>query len=159
MRCVCSSWVPHFLTSGQLQQHLDACNGNLGLIVEDQDFLQKVIIVDESWVHYHDPHSPNGRVNTGSARMSGNWKVQQQKSADKEQLIDRLFEPSRGLLSIFPPKQNLIWTIIWKTCWFCVPTLLANDPTFGTPGSCIKIMLVRTLQGRLWSTSNHVVSN
>ncbi len=54
MRHVCSSWVPHFLTSDQLQQHLDACNENLGLIAKDPDFLLKVITVNESWVHYHD---------------------------------------------------------------------------------------------------------
>ncbi len=54
---VCTSWVPHFLTSYQLQQHLEACNENLVLSAEDPDILQKVIMMDESWVHYHEPHT------------------------------------------------------------------------------------------------------
>ncbi len=39
----------------QLQQHLDACNENLGLISEDPDFLWKVITLDESWMHCRNP--------------------------------------------------------------------------------------------------------
>ncbi len=84
IRCVCLSWLPYFLTRDQLQQRSDACNENLRFIVEYLDFLQKVITVDENWVHYHDPITIQ---ESEDWKRSNKQKVRQQKSAGKVQLI------------------------------------------------------------------------
>ncbi len=85
MRRICSSWVLHFLTGEQLQQRIDCCTENLGIIAEDVDFSKRVIMVKESWIHYHNPPSkcenwihyhnplPNAKANIGSVRMSKNF--------------------------------------------------------------------------------------
>ncbi len=99
-------------------------------------------------------HSPNRRMNTEVSEWAGTVENAAVEIC-RQGATDRLFQPPRGYLSTFlpaPPKWKLIRTIIWKSCWFCIRTLLANDLTFGTPGSCMRIIQVRTLQGRLWST-------
>ncbi len=53
--CVSSTWVPHHLTSEQMEWHVNACNENLQWITQDRIFLLRVITCDESWVHYYDP--------------------------------------------------------------------------------------------------------
>ncbi len=35
MRRIASTWVPHFLTTEQMQQYVEACHENLTLIAED----------------------------------------------------------------------------------------------------------------------------
>ncbi len=84
---ICSSWVPHFLTGKQLQQRIDCCAENFGIIAEDPDFLMRVITFDESWIHYHDPRPKSEWEHW---KCKNDWKlreVHQQKLAGKVQLI------------------------------------------------------------------------
>ncbi len=54
LRRISSSWVPHHLTSEQMEWRVNAGNKNLQQIVQDSTFLSCVITCDKSWVHYYD---------------------------------------------------------------------------------------------------------
>ncbi len=54
MRRIASTLVLHFSSTKQMQQHVEACRENLALIVENPSILSKIIMVDESWIHYFD---------------------------------------------------------------------------------------------------------
>ncbi len=136
------------------------------LAIKTSDSMLRIRIFYRKWSRWMKvgcittTHSPNCRVNTGSARTSGicrKWG-----SRNLHARCNWLpFSTTKGsFINIFAPqKQKLIWTIIWKSCRFCVQTLLANDPTFRTPRSCTTITCIRILQGRLWSTSNRMVTD
>ncbi len=53
MQRVLSTWVPHFLTSEQMDTRLHLCEEVLEWVAEDPHYLDWVIAVDESWVHHH----------------------------------------------------------------------------------------------------------
>ncbi len=57
MRRIAFTWVPHFLTTKQMQQRVEECCENLALIVEDTSILSKIIKIDESWIHYLDSNT------------------------------------------------------------------------------------------------------
>ncbi len=102
--------------------------------------------------------SPNGRVNTGSTRTSGNCGKYGSRNLQTRFNWSPFFTTEESFINIFASqKRKLIRIIIWKSCRFCVCTLLANDLTFGTPRSSTRTTRIHTLQGRLWSTSNRMV--
>ncbi len=57
MQRVSTMWVPHLLTCEQMDTHLHLREEVFEWIAEDSDYLDQVIMVDESWVHHHDPLS------------------------------------------------------------------------------------------------------
>ncbi len=55
MRCISSTWVPHFLTTDQMNARIAICKKWLSRIDSDPDVLMRVITVDESWVLHFEP--------------------------------------------------------------------------------------------------------
>ena len=58
MRRVCARWVPRLLTEDQQATRVQIC-GNLlkRLNREGEAFLDKIIMVDESWIHHYEPET------------------------------------------------------------------------------------------------------
>ncbi len=57
MQRVLSMWVPHLPICKQVDTRLHLCEEALQQIAEDPEYLNRVIMEDESWVHHHDPLS------------------------------------------------------------------------------------------------------
>ncbi len=57
MHCICSTWVPHFLTCEQIERHVKVAKEWVRSIKRDRNFLSKVISCDEMWTHYFNPKS------------------------------------------------------------------------------------------------------
>ncbi len=55
MQRVSSMWLPHLLTHKQMDTRLHLCEEALERIAVNPDYLDRVIPMDESWVHRHDP--------------------------------------------------------------------------------------------------------
>ena len=107
MRRVSSTWVPHFLTRKQMQNRVKVCQEVLAVIEEQPDFLDRVITVDESWVHYYDPLTKQESSHWNTAGAPRKKKVRQQKSAGKVLMF--IFFDSRGPVyqHAVPPKTKI----------------------------------------------------
>ena len=65
MHRVAAKFVSRILTAGQKQQRVNVCTELRQLASNDETFLSRVIIVDESWVYGYDPETK---------RQSSQWK-------------------------------------------------------------------------------------
>jgi len=65
MHRVAAKFVPRFLTADQKQQRVNFCTELRQLASDDETFLSRVIIGDESWVYGYDPDTK---------RQSSQWK-------------------------------------------------------------------------------------
>jgi hypothetical protein len=52
---VCAKWVPKELTDEHKHMSLDICSFHLTRYCEDDNFLQRIITGDETWVHHYQP--------------------------------------------------------------------------------------------------------
>ncbi len=57
MRRICFTWVLHFLTWEQMEQHVERVKEWVQWVRRDRNFLSKVITCDEIRVHHFDPKS------------------------------------------------------------------------------------------------------
>jgi len=55
MHCVTTKFLPRIPTADQKQQRINVCTELCQLAFDDETFLSRVIIVDESWVYGYDP--------------------------------------------------------------------------------------------------------
>ncbi len=107
IRHIAFTWVPHFLTTEQMQQRVEACSENLALIVEDPSILSKIITVDECWIHFFDLNTKCESEAWKRPEEPRPKKVQQQKSTGKVLLIS--FFDCHGLVyqHYCPPKTRI----------------------------------------------------
>ncbi len=112
---IASTWVPHFLTTKQMQQRMKACHENLALIAEDSSILSKIITVDESWIHYFDPNTKHKSEAWKCREEPSSKKVRQRKFAGKVLLVASF--NCRGLVyqHYCPPKTRIIAKYYLKT--------------------------------------------
>lgn len=54
---VVARWVPKLLSTDQMQERVRICRDHLSNFQKNPEFLQRIIAVDESWFHYHEPES------------------------------------------------------------------------------------------------------
>jgi len=57
-RKVASKYVPHTLTSSQMQARVDACKHNLERYEQDSTLLHRIVAIDETWLRSYDPKDP-----------------------------------------------------------------------------------------------------
>ena len=66
MSRVFARWVPRLLTEDEMNTRVAASKQFLARINRDPDFLNKIITMDETWIHYYEPESK---------RQSSVWKT------------------------------------------------------------------------------------
>ncbi len=76
------------------------------MIAEDPEILDRVIICDESWVHYYDPKTKIESDVWKSSSSPSVKKVQQQKSAEKVMLM--AFFDAHGLIYQHIVKKRVV---------------------------------------------------
>lgn len=54
---LCARWIPRLLTCTQMDARVVLSKSNLRSMDRDPDFYEKLITVDETWIHYYDPDS------------------------------------------------------------------------------------------------------
>jgi histone-lysine N-methyltransferase SETMAR len=54
---LCARWVPRLLTPLQKEARVIIAKKNISLIDKDPHFLERIVTVDETWVHHYDPES------------------------------------------------------------------------------------------------------
>ena len=55
MSKVSARWVPRFLTPIQKEQRADSCKELIELESKDTRFYDRIVTMDETWVHHFDP--------------------------------------------------------------------------------------------------------
>ena len=59
---VSARWVPRLLTADQKKERADCCKYLLRLEANDDLFLQKIVTMDENWIHRFDPEPKNASM-------------------------------------------------------------------------------------------------
>ena len=69
MSKVLARWVPRLLTPNQKEQRADSCKGHIELESKDTRFFDRIVTMDETWVHHFDPEmkSPSMQWKTPSS--------------------------------------------------------------------------------------------
>ena len=58
MRKLTARWVPKFLSDEQMETRASVCSALLKRFMsKDDDFLLRLVTVDETWVHYYEPEN------------------------------------------------------------------------------------------------------
>ena len=62
MRKLTARWVPKSLSDEQMATGASVCSALLKRFRSKDDFLLRLVTVDETWVHYYEPESSVGRA-------------------------------------------------------------------------------------------------
>ena len=62
MRKLTARWVPKSLSDEQMATRASVCSALLKRFMSKDDFLLRLVTVDETWVHYYEPESSVGRA-------------------------------------------------------------------------------------------------
>ncbi len=83
MQRISSTWVPHFLTTDQMNADATICKKWLSQIDSDSDILMRVITGDESWVSHFELLLKHESATWKSPLLLNKKKVRQQRSSFK----------------------------------------------------------------------------
>ena len=107
MRKLTSCWVPKFLSDEQMATRASVCSTLLKRFRSKDDFLLRLVTVDETWVHYYEPDNKAQSlqwVGPGSPRPK---KFKTQPSAGK--VMATVFWDVKGVILLdFLPKRSTI---------------------------------------------------
>ena len=107
MRKLTARWVPKSLSDEQLATRASICSALLKRFRSKDDFLLRLVTVDETWVHYYEPENKAQSrqwVRPGSPRPK---KFKTQPSAGK--VMGTVFWDAKGVIMLdFLPKRSTI---------------------------------------------------
>ena len=107
MRKLTARWVPKSLRNEQMATTASVCSALLKSFRSKNDFLLRLVIVDETWVHYYEPENKAQScqwVGPGSPRPK---KFKTQPSAGK--VMATVFWDAKGVIMLdFLPKRSTI---------------------------------------------------
>ena len=108
MRKLTARWVPKFLSDEQMATRASVCSALLKRFrSKEDDFLSRLVTVDETWVHYYEPENKAQSrqwVGPGSPRPK---KLKTQPSADK--VMATVFWDAQGVIMLdFLVKKSTI---------------------------------------------------
>ena len=117
MRNLTACWVPKSLSDEQMATRVSVCNALLKRFrSKEDDFLSRLVTVDETWVHYYEPENKAQSrqwVGPGSPRPK---KFKMQPSAGK--VMATVFSDAQGVIMLdFLDKYNKRYK-----CKFARPT-------------------------------------
>ena len=107
MRKLTARWVPKSLSDEQMATRASVCSALLKRLRSKDDFLLRLVTVDETWVHYYEPENKAQSrqwVGPGSPRPK---KFKTQPSAGK--VMVTVFLDAKGVIMLdFLPKRSTI---------------------------------------------------
>ena len=107
MRKLTGRWVPKSLSDEQMTTRASVCNTLLKHFRSKDDFLLRLVTVDETWIHYYEPENKAQSrqwVGPGSPRPK---KFKTQPSAGK--VMATVFWDAKGIIMLdFLPKRSTI---------------------------------------------------
>ena len=107
MRKLTACWVPKSLSDEQMATRTSVCSTLLKRFRSKDDFLLRLVTVDETWVHYYEPENKAQSrqwVGPGSPRPK---KFKTQPSAGK--VMATVFWDAKGVIMLdFLPKRSII---------------------------------------------------
>ena len=107
MRKLTAHWVPKSLSDEQMATRASVCSSLLKRFRSKDDFLLRLVIVDENWVHYYELHNKaqsRPLVGPGFPRPK---KFKKQLSAGK--VMATVFWDAKGVIMLdFLPKRSTI---------------------------------------------------
>ncbi len=83
MRCVISTRVTHLLTRERMATHVEVYEEWLRVLQEQPDLFVKMIMWNESWVHYFEPITRQGNAHCKSQSSLKKQKVRQHSAVKK----------------------------------------------------------------------------
>ena len=109
MRKLTPRWVPKSLSDEQMATRASVCSALLKHLRSKDDFLLRLVTVDETLVHYYEPENKAQWVGPGSPRPK---KFKTQPSAGK--VMVTVFWDAKGVIMLdFLPKNNN-WSVLCK---------------------------------------------
>ena len=115
MRKLTARWVPKSLSDEQMATTASACSVLLKCFRSKDDFLLRMVTVDETWVHYYELENKaqsRQRVGSGSPRPK---KLKTQPSAGK--VMATVFWDAKSVIMLdFLPKRSTITGVYNATC-------------------------------------------
>ena len=104
MRKLTARWVPKFLSDEQMATRESVCSALLKRFRSKDDFLLRLVTVDETWVHYYEPENKAQESSVGRAWVP---KAKTQPSAGK--VMTTVFWDAKGVIMLdFLPKRSTI---------------------------------------------------
>ena len=107
MHKLTARWVPISLSDEQMTTRASVCSALLKRFRSTDDFLLRLVTVDETWVHYYEPENKSQSrqwVGPGSPRPK---KLKAQPSAGK--VMATVFWDAKGVIMLdFLPKRSTI---------------------------------------------------
>ena len=106
MHKLIARWVPKSLSNEQMANRASVCSALLKRFRSKDDFLLRLVTVDETWVHYFEPENKAQSrqwVGPGSPRPK---KFKTQSSAGK--VMATVFWDAKGVMLHFLPKRSTI---------------------------------------------------
>ena len=109
MRKLTARWIPKSLSNEQMATRASVCSTLLKRFRPKDDFLLRLVTVDETWVHYYEPENKAQSrqwVGPGSPRPK---EFKTQPSAGKVMATVHLFWDAKGVMMLdFLPKRSTI---------------------------------------------------
>ena len=104
MRKLTARWVPKSLSDEQMATRASVCSTLLKRFRSKDDFLLRLVTVDETWVHYYEPENKAQWVGPGSPRPK---KFKTQPSAGK--VMATVFWDAKGviMLGVLPKRSTI----------------------------------------------------
>ena len=98
MRKLTARWVPKSLSNEQMATRVSVCSALLKRFRSKDDFLLRLVTVDETWVHYYEPENKAQSrqwVGPGSLKTK---KFKRQPSAGK--VMATVFWDAKGIIML-----------------------------------------------------------
>ena len=111
MRKLTARWVPKSLSDEQMATRVSVCSALLKCFRSKDDFLLRLVTVDETWVHCYEPENKAQWVGPVSPRPK---KFKAQPSAGK--VMATVFWDAKGVIMLdFLPKRSTITGVYYAS--------------------------------------------
>ena len=106
MRKLTARWVPKSLSDEQMATRASVCSALLKRFRSKDDFLLRLVTVDETWVHYYEPENKAQSRQWVGLESPRPKKFKTQLSAGK--MMATVFWDAKGIMLDFLPKRSTI---------------------------------------------------
>ena len=101
MRKLTAHWVPKSLSDEQMATRASVCSALLKCFRSKDDFLLRLVTVDETWVHYYEPE------NKAQSSVGRAWVPEAKTQPSAGKVMATVFWDAKGVIMLdFLPKRS-----------------------------------------------------